>query len=78
MLVNEAIRAETAVVTPFGTCQFNFMPFWLKNAGATFKRLMDQILGVLDFVFAYLDDILISSGTNEEHCKCSTTYTRRV
>ena len=79
MLVNEAIRAETAVVTPFGTCQFNFMPFWLKNAGATFKRLMDQIFGDLDFVFVYLDDILISSVFNRLHkASLSINFLRRL
>ena len=30
---------------------------------------MDQFFGDLDFVFVYLDDILISSGTKEEHCR---------
>ena len=66
--VNKASRAKTVVVTPFGTFQFNFMPFRLKNT-ATLQRLMDQIFGDLDFVFVYLDDILISSGTEEEHCR---------
>ena len=69
MPVNKASWAKTAVVTPFGTFQFNFMPFGLKNAGSTFQRLMDQNFGDLDFVFVYLDDILISSGTEEEHCR---------
>ena len=45
------------------------MPFGLKNAGATIQKLMDKILGDLDFSFVYLDDILISSGIEEEHCK---------
>ena len=69
MPVNKASQAKTAVVTPFGTFQFNFMPFRLKNAGATFQRLMDQIFGDLDFVFIYLDDILISSETEGKHCR---------
>ena len=84
VLVNKASPAKTAVVTPFGTFQFNFMPFGLKNAGATIQKLMDKILGDLDFSFVYLDDILISSVMEEEHCKQSpyvkflTTYTRPV
>ena len=69
MPVNKASWAKTAVVTPFVTFQFNFMPFGLKHVGETFQRLMDQIFGDLDFVFVYLNDILISSGTKEEHRK---------
>ena len=69
MPVNKASQAKTVVVTPFGTFQFNSMPFGLKNAGSTFQRLMDQIFGDLDFVFVYLDDILISSGSTVDTCK---------
>ncbi|KAF4646439.1 hypothetical protein FOL47_006248, partial [Perkinsus chesapeaki] len=34
------------------------MPFGLCSAGATFQRLMDQVLEGLPFVRVYLDDIL--------------------
>ena len=44
------------------------MPFGLKNAGATFQRLMEKIMEGLDFVFVYLDDILISLVDEDEHC----------
>ena len=37
VLVNKASPAKTAVVTSFGTFQFNFMPFRIKNAGLLFK-----------------------------------------
>merc|ERR1712026_127309 len=76
--VAEASRAKTAVVTPFGTYQFNYMPFGLKNAGATFQRLMDSIFGDLDYVFIYLDDILISSGTAAEHDRPLQEVFRRL
>ena len=38
-----------------------------QEAGATFQRLIDKIMEGLDFVFVYLDDILISSVDEEEH-----------
>ena len=58
---------KTAVITPFGLWEFLRMPFGLKNAAQAFQRLMDGILHDLNFVFIYLDDILIASCTNEEH-----------
>ena len=43
------------------------MPFGLKNAAQTFQRLMDSVLQDLDFLFVYLDDILVASKAQEEH-----------
>jgi hypothetical protein len=58
---------KTAIITPFGLFEFLRMPFWLKNDGMTFQRLMDSILNGLSFVFVYLDDILIASPRQESH-----------
>ncbi|KAG0433956.1 Retrovirus-related Pol polyprotein from transposon 17.6, partial [Dictyocoela muelleri] len=43
------------------------MPFGLTNAPRTFQRVMQNILGNLDFVKIYLDDVLIHSINIEEH-----------
>ena len=43
------------------------MPFGLKNAGQTFQRMMDEILSDLDYLFVYMDDVLIASQSMEEH-----------
>ena len=59
--------AKTAITTPFGTFEYLRMPFGLKNAGQTFQRMMDEILCDLDFIFVYMDDILIASRSVEEH-----------
>ena len=58
---------KTAVTTPFGTFTFNYSCFGLRNAGATFQRTMDVILGNLPFCTVYIDDILVFSKTVEEH-----------
>ena len=43
------------------------MLFSLKNTGQTFQRMMDEILSDLDYLFVYMDDILVASRTLEEH-----------
>jgi len=45
------------------------MPFGLKNAPATFQRLMDQVLAGLQGtdVFVYLDDIVLYASSLTEH-----------
>ena len=58
---------KTAVTTPFGTYTFNYSCFGLKNAGATFQRTMDMILGDLPFCTVYIDDILVFSRTVKKH-----------
>ena len=58
---------KTAVTTPFGTFTFNYSCFGLKNAGATFQRTMDRILGDLSFCTVYIDDILVFSRSVKEH-----------
>ncbi|CAH8500068.1 unnamed protein product [Schistosoma mattheei] len=58
---------KTAIITPFGLFEFLRMPFGLKNAAQTFQRFMDNVTRGLDFVFAYIDDVLIASSSLEEH-----------
>ncbi|GFW58195.1 retrovirus-related Pol polyprotein from transposon 297 [Trichonephila clavipes] len=64
--VNPADRDKTTFVCPFGTYRFKRMPFGLKNAPATFQRLMGIFQRGLP-VLAYLDDIIIMSPTFEQH-----------
>jgi len=60
----------SAFVTPTGHFQWLYMPFGLRNAPATFSRLVTTLLKGLEyFSGAYLDDIIIFSNTWEVHLK---------
>ena len=65
--VNPADIPKTAVTTPFGAFEFLTMPFGLRNAASTFQRFMDEVVRDLDFVYNYMDDILVASASPEEH-----------
>ena len=67
--MNEKSKKYTAFSTPQGHFQFNRMPFGLKNAPATFQRLMDRALTGLvgKYCLVYLDDIVIFGKTIQEH-----------
>ena len=41
--------------------EWNFMPMGIMNAPMVFTRVMHEILGDLNFVFVYIDDICIFS-----------------
>ena len=58
---------ETAITTPFGLFEFLRMPFGLHNAAQIFQRFIDEALRGFDFVYTYIDDLLIASSSPEEH-----------
>jgi hypothetical protein len=47
----------TVFSTPDGHFEFTKLPFGLKNAPTDFSRIMNDVLGDLDYVEIYLDDI---------------------
>ena len=59
----------TAVMTPFGLYEWVVMPMGCKNAPATHQRRMNQALRkyIGKICHVYLDDIVIWSGSIEEH-----------
>lgn len=69
---------KTAVITPFGLFEYVSMTFGLRNAAQTFQRYIHRALRDLDFVFVYIDDILIASPSVEEHKEHLRTVFRRL
>ncbi|GFW71895.1 transposon Tf2-6 polyprotein [Trichonephila clavipes] len=43
------------------------MQFGLCNAASTFQRFVDEVLRGLNFVYAFIDDILVASSSEAEH-----------
>ena len=60
---------KTAATTPFGLFNFTRMPSNLRNSGQTFQHFIDHFTRRLDFVFVYLDDLLVTSPDHKTHLK---------
>ncbi len=60
---------KTAFNTPRGHFEYLVMPFGLSNAPAVFQALVNDVLRdmVDQFIYVYLDDILIFSRSLQEH-----------
>ena len=59
----ESDQAVTAFITPYGPFCFNTMPFGLKNAGATYQRMIQTCLAnqIGKTVEAYVDDVVVKT-----------------
>ncbi|XP_043226576.1 uncharacterized protein K02A2.6-like [Amphibalanus amphitrite] len=69
VIVHEDSRDVLTVNTPKGLMRYSRLPFGLNSAVSLFQREIERVLRDLPGVVAYLDDILISSRTTEEHLK---------
>ena len=68
VVVEPQSQEKTAFISPFGKFEFTRMPFGLKNAPATFQRLMEVVLRECYHCSApYIDDIVVFSGSGAEH-----------
>ena len=69
--LDETSKMKTAFSTKNEQYYFNRMPFGIAAAPATFQKLMNKVLGSLNWneAVVYLDDILIFSKTKDEHIK---------
>ena len=69
--MKESSQDYTAFSTPFGSFKWLRMPMGLTGSPPTFQCLVEKFLVGLNWKICvpYLDDIIISSSTPEEHLK---------
>ena len=67
--MDEADQEKTSFVTSQGLFCYKVMPFGLKNAGATYQRLMNKMFArqIGRNVEVYVDDMLVKSLWEYEH-----------
>ncbi|CAJ2631771.1 unnamed protein product [Trifolium pratense] len=64
-----ADREKTAFMTDSGNYYYNVMPFGLKNAGATYQRMMNKVFRgqIGDMLEVYMDDMIVKSPEELDH-----------
>ena len=67
--MEEADQEKTSFMTSQGLFCYKVMPFGLKNAGATYQRLMNKMFAhqIGRNVQVYVDDMLVKSLHEEDH-----------
>lgn len=69
IMMSEQDEEKTTFVTPDGLYCYRVMSFGLKNAGATYQRMINAVFGKLlgKSMEAYIDDMLVKSSSRADH-----------
>ena len=67
--LSERAKEISAFVTPDGLYQYLVMPFGMKNASATFQRMINTMISGLQGCDAYIDDVIVYSDAWDVHVK---------
>ena len=71
IMMDPSDQKKTAFITEEGLYCYKVMPFGLKNAGATYQRLVNKVFAdkIGRSMEVYVDDMLVKSPTVEQHIK---------
>uniref|UniRef100_A0A5S6QP63 RNA-directed DNA polymerase n=1 Tax=Trichuris muris TaxID=70415 RepID=A0A5S6QP63_TRIMR len=76
--LDEESKKMVVINTHKGLFQYNRLPFGVKAAPAIFQKAMDAMLTGIPKVAAYLDDIIITGASDEEHLRTLETVLSRL
>ena len=67
--LDKSAKEYLVINTHKGLFEYTRMPFGVASALSIFQRTMDNLLQGLEHVVVYIDDILITGRTEEEHLR---------
>ncbi|XP_064400577.1 uncharacterized protein K02A2.6-like [Halichondria panicea] len=76
--LDEESKPLTTINTHKGLFQYDCLPFGVSSAPSIFQRVMENLLQGIPGVCIYIDDILITGHTEEEHLEHLTEVLTRL
>ncbi|XP_077977779.1 uncharacterized protein LOC144433347 [Glandiceps talaboti] len=76
--LTDRAREVSAFVTPDGLYEYKVMPFGMKNAPATFQRLINRVIANLEGCGGFVDDVSVHSDTWQQHLQRLRKFFERL
>lgn len=76
--LDEASREMVTINTHLGLFRYNRCPYGISTAPSLFQRTMDSLLADIPHTAVFLDDVLITGATEEEHLANLETVMSRL
>ena len=78
LVLEDSSKQYTAINTHRGLFQYNRLPFGVSSAPGIFQRAMDNLLQGMTHVAAYMDDILVTGASEQEHLQNLDTVLQKL
>ena len=78
LLLDEESRKYAVINTHRGLFRYNRLPFRISSAPGIFQRVMESILSGIPGVVVYIDDVLVTGKSEQEHLSVLEEVLRRI
>ena len=69
MVLDDGLNKYVTVNTHRGLYQYNRLPFGIASASTLFQQLLNSLLEGTPHVIFYIDDILVTCSSDEDHIR---------